>query len=308
MTYPPVPYAVNTRCVVGLSMSTAVAQDGYAAATPCGLAFLSTRAPTTPSDRIATATSMAPRTGARCDERAARPALINPSCSERTVSAAIAIQGGTITATHSAVLRTDMRASTAPAAASAISRNSRRLRVDRRASVVTVSATNVSSSARSTHEEGSWKFGDCHSMIPFSRSADPVVAAKTKSDGPYGLIHAAITDAPAATARPVIRLRGATVPSDQRRLIVSTTSTMPRKPMPAMNPAWRFAQTRNSGGNSHRRRPPERRYDSAIQSVQQTSAKVNTWGRVPSTGSATRAPRAKTTARMTGTGTRLPQG
>ena len=48
----------------------------------------------------------------------------------------------------------------------------------------TVSAAKVSSSASSTHIAGSAKFGDCHSMMPFWRSVAPVVAAKTKSDGP----------------------------------------------------------------------------------------------------------------------------
>ena len=70
--------------------------------------------------------------------------------------------------------------------------------------------------------------------------------------------------------------------------------------MPAMKPACRFAHSRNSGGSNHTRRPPERRYDSAIQSVQQTSAKVNTCGRVPSTGSAARAPEGQSDASTTG--------
>ena len=90
------------------------------------------------------------------------------------------------------------------------------------------------------------------------------------------------------------------MPIDQRRFTASVATTITSRPMPAMKPACRFAQTRNSGGSNQSRRPPERRYDSAIQSVQQTSAKVKTCGRVPSTGSAVRAPSANPSARTTG--------
>src|SRR6202049_5154532 len=117
MTYPPVPYAVKTRCGVGLCMSTAVAHAGYAAATPCGVASRYTREPTTPSESTAATTRTAPTIGAPRDARTVAAGRGRPAWSDLATAAAIAVHGGTMTATHSAVLRTEMSASPAPAPA-----------------------------------------------------------------------------------------------------------------------------------------------------------------------------------------------
>ena len=62
---------------------------------------------------------------ARRDRATATAARGDVLSSDRTTPAAIAIHGGTITATQMAVLRTDVSASAAPTAASAKSRRSK---------------------------------------------------------------------------------------------------------------------------------------------------------------------------------------
>ena len=91
---------MNTRWVVGLRASIAVAQDGYAAAIPVRDALCATRTPTTLTPKTPTAISAMPRTGAGRRVVTIRPDRARRAPMDSATPEAMASQGGTITATQ----------------------------------------------------------------------------------------------------------------------------------------------------------------------------------------------------------------